>query len=64
MGMNEYLDYEIFHGSFDTARFNLFIRQLLRKTTPFPGPQSVLVMDNARIHHSEDLTAMCEETNI
>jgi hypothetical protein len=22
-------------------------------TNPYPGPQSVLVMDNARIHHPE-----------
>ena len=25
-------------------------------TTPFPGPQSVLLLDNARIHHSEEVT--------
>ena len=24
-------------------------------TTPFPGPCSVLVLDNARIHHAQDI---------
>jgi transposase len=23
--------------------------------TPFPGPQSILVMDNTRIHHAQDI---------
>lgn len=26
--------------------------------TPFPGPQSVLLLDNARIHHSDEVTAL------
>jgi len=25
-------------------------------TNPFPGPRSVLLLDNARIHHLEDVT--------
>lgn len=24
-------------------------------TTPYPGPRSVLIMDNARIHHGEEI---------
>jgi transposase len=27
-------------------------------TTPFPGPKSVLLLDNARIHHSEEVTSL------
>jgi hypothetical protein len=27
----------------------------LPMTTPYPGPQSVLIMDNARIHHSPEI---------
>jgi transposase len=64
MGLNGYLDYEIVHGSFTTERFNLFVRQLLSKMNPFPGPRSVLVLDNAKVHHSADLIAMCEEAGV
>jgi hypothetical protein len=28
--------------------------------TPFPGPLSVLVMDNARIHHGEEILELAE----
>jgi hypothetical protein len=24
-------------------------------TTPYPGPRSVLVLDNARIHHAQEI---------
>jgi DDE superfamily endonuclease/Arginine repressor, DNA binding domain len=64
MGLNGYLDYEIHHGSFTTERFNLFVRQLMPKLNPFPGPRSVLVLDNAKIHLSTDLKAMCEEAGV
>lgn len=53
IGINGYLDFEIFHGSFNTERFNNFVRRLVTKMTSFPGPRSVLVMDNAVIHRSQ-----------
>jgi len=30
-------------------------------TTPYPGPRSVLVMDNCRIHHGEDVRRLVED---
>ena len=27
-------------------------------STPYPGPRSVLVLDNARIHHSDEIEAL------
>jgi len=33
-------------------------------TTPYPGPRSVLVMDNARIHHHEDITDLVESYGV
>jgi len=64
MGLNGYLDYDIVHGSFDSERFSFFIRQLLRKMTPFPGPRSVLVMDNCRTHHGDDIEEMCRQAGV
>jgi transposase len=29
--------------------------------SPFPGPLSVLIMDNARIHHGEGILALSEQ---
>ena len=31
---------------------------------PFPGPRSVLVLDNVNSHLSEDLATMCEEAGV
>ena len=29
-------------------------------TTPYPGLNSVLVMDNARIHHGNEIDELCD----
>jgi transposase len=31
---------------------------------PFPGPQSVLVMDNCALHHNAHVRELCEEADI
>jgi DDE superfamily endonuclease len=64
IGINGYLDYDIYHGSFNTERFNNFIRHLLSKMEAYPGPRSVLVMDNHTCHHSIELKSMCEEAGV
>ena len=64
IGINGYIDYEIIQGSFNAEKFNFFIRLLLRKMNPFPGPRSVLVLDNVNSHLSEDLATMCEEAGV
>lgn len=64
IGLNGYLDYEIYHGSFNADRFLLFVRRLLRKMNRAPGPRSVLILDNARIHQAPELKPMCEEISI
>ena len=52
LGINGYLYYEIYQGSFNSERFNSFVRRLLTKMNPFPGPRSVLILDNAKVHHT------------
>ncbi|ODQ52480.1 hypothetical protein SAICODRAFT_42716, partial [Saitoella complicata NRRL Y-17804] len=42
----------IFQESFNADRFVEFIEEdLLPIIGPFPGPNSVIVLDNCRIHH-------------
>ncbi|KAJ3478506.1 hypothetical protein NLI96_g9707 [Meripilus lineatus] len=41
--------------------FRGFVQSLLGVMNPYPQPDSVLVMDNASIHHFEDLREMVEE---
>ena len=44
----------IFQGSITSARFEWWLEnEVLPKCSPFPGPKSVLIMDNASIHHSQ-----------
>jgi transposase len=57
-----YIEYEIYQGSFDTQRFNSFIRKLLEHRNPWPGPLSVLVMDS--IHQSDELKEMCQQRGV
>ena len=54
--MDGYIAWDIQKGSYDTEKFNDFIRdQVIPRTHPFPGPRSVLIMDNCRIHRNDVL---------
>jgi hypothetical protein len=49
-----FVAWEIIHGSYNSELFVNFLRhRVIPLTSPFPGPRSVLIMDNARIHHHE-----------
>ena len=42
-----FLDWDVFQGSYNIELFLVFIEtHVLPHTTPFPGPRSVLIMDN------------------
>lgn len=41
---------KIVEGSFTTSLFRDFLEGLLDRMQPFPAPNSVIVLDNARIH--------------
>src|SRR5579871_5611447 len=52
--LDGYITYDLVHGSYNAELFNNFIQnQVLPLCNPYPGPRSILVMDNARIHKSE-----------
>ena len=46
--------WDILHGSYTIELFNQFIETwVIPNTNPFPRPNSVLIMDNAKIHRNE-----------
>ena len=49
---------EIVEGSFRSDTFAIFIQNLLDHAKPFPGPNSVIVMDNCRIHKNPYIQEM------
>ena len=51
---DEYIAWDIIHGSYTIELFNQFIETwVIPNTNPFPGPNSVLIIDNAKIHRNE-----------
>lgn len=54
----------VFQGTTDGAVFEDFLAQLLHHCEPFPGRNSVLIMDNARIHHSPEIDNMCANAGV
>ena len=49
---------DIVEGSYNTKRFIKFVDGLLDQMNQFPGPRSVIVLDNCRIHKSHDIIDM------
>jgi hypothetical protein len=51
--MDGFFTWKVIHGSYDSALFEGFLHtHVIPNMQPYPGPRSVLIMDNARIHHS------------
>ena len=49
----------------DLVRLLLFLAYFqLPKMNPYPGIESVLLLDNASIHHSEEVAALCAEHGV
>lgn len=61
MSLSGILHVNIIVGSFDAEKFGEFIDILLTQMNPFPGPNSVIVMDNCRIHKLPFILEMIEE---
>src|SRR5579859_20816 len=52
--MHGFMTWNIRQGSFTAELFKEFIEnQVLPRCNPFPGPRSVIIMDNAPIHQSQ-----------
>jgi len=52
--LDGYITYDIVHGFYNAELFNDFIQnKVLPLCNAYPGPRSILVMDNARIHQPQ-----------
>ncbi|EEB88918.1 hypothetical protein MPER_13053, partial [Moniliophthora perniciosa FA553] len=51
-------------GGYNGEEFTQWLEGLLEVMNPYPGPRSVLVLDNCRIHHVPGIEEMCEERAI
>jgi hypothetical protein len=54
----------VYQGSTDSAIFEDFIAELLLSCNPWPQRRSVLVMDNAPIHHTARVNQMCYDAGV
>jgi hypothetical protein len=55
---------DIVEGSFDSELFYLFISRLLDQMQPFPAPNSVIVMDNCRIHKNPVILELIKSRSV
>ena len=65
LSVDGYLSYFIYQGSITAEIFELFVeQQVLPHCTPYPGPQSIIILHNAAIHKSAHLSSLCEEQGV
>jgi transposase len=60
MSLDGMIHVKIVEGSFTSALFRDFINGLLDHMQPFPGKNSVIIMDNARIHKDPTILELIE----
>ncbi|KAJ7753622.1 hypothetical protein DFH07DRAFT_744261, partial [Mycena maculata] len=46
-------------GGYNGDQFMLWLEGLLAIMNPYPAPQSILILDNCRIHHVKGVEEMC-----
>ncbi|KIO22585.1 hypothetical protein M407DRAFT_79073, partial [Tulasnella calospora MUT 4182] len=61
LSLHGVLHVTVIQGAYTEAKFMNFIKGVLLEMSPFPGKNSVLVMDNAVIHKSPQLREIVEE---
>lgn len=58
--MSGILSCKIVEGSFITSLFKGFLKGLLNEMQPYPAPNSVIVLDNAKVHKNPEICEMIE----
>ncbi|KZP05777.1 hypothetical protein FIBSPDRAFT_765399 [Athelia psychrophila] len=61
LSLDGILAVDIIEGSFTTIKFARFVNGLLDQMNPYPGPNSVIIMDNCGIHKSDVILDMITE---
>ena len=55
----------VYHGAINGPLFLWFLQeQVLPRCNPFPGPRSVLIMDNCSTHHVREVRELCERYGV
>jgi hypothetical protein len=55
-----FLEHQVASFPYYYMLFSLKTVLQLPLCSPYPGPSSVLVMDNARIHHGDEIIGLCD----
>jgi len=58
--MSGVLSCKVVEGSFTTSLFKGFLEGLLNEMQPYPAPNSVIVLDNAKVHKNPEIHEMIE----
>lgn len=64
MSLDGIINVEVKEGSFNGRSFKAFIRDTLECMNDFPAKNSVLVMDNAKIHKHKSIRRMVERSYV
>ncbi|KAJ7210797.1 hypothetical protein GGX14DRAFT_334814, partial [Mycena pura] len=48
-------------GGYNGEEFCLFLEGLMPHMQAYPAPRSILIIDNCRIHHVEEVDEICDE---
>ncbi|KIK76629.1 hypothetical protein PAXRUDRAFT_169326, partial [Paxillus rubicundulus Ve08.2h10] len=60
--LNGIVAYNIIEGPVDSQCFVRFLEEhVMPLTNPYPGPRSVIIMDNCHIHKTEEVRAPIED---
>jgi transposase len=65
LSIDRYIDYLIYQGAITSELFLEFVRRkVLSYYTPYPGPRSVIVLDNISIYKSVQLQKLCKKQGV
>jgi transposase len=65
LSIDGYLDYIIYQGSITADLFVEFVEErVLPRCSPYPGPRSILILDNASIHKDPRLQQLCNDAGV